>query len=99
MTKSIQIRVRIIGRVQGVCFRAQTKKEADRLVGLKGWVRNRPDGSVEAVFEGDPASIAQMAGFCRKGPALSRVDQVQTETKEAVSGFETFAKRVYSPGL
>jgi acylphosphatase len=89
MTQKIQIRVKIMGRVQGVCFRAKTKKEADRL-GLKGWVRNQSGGSVEAVFEGNPASIAQMMGWCRKGPALSRVDQVQTETQKTVSGFTGF---------
>lgn len=89
MARKIQIRVKIRGRVQGVCFRAETKKEADRL-GLKGWVRNQCDGSVEAVFEGAPASIAKMADWCRQGPSLSRVDQVQTETQKTVSDFTRF---------
>lgn len=89
MTQKIQIWVKITGRVQGVCFRAGTKNEADRL-GLTGWVRNQSDGSVEALFEGDPALVAQMADWCRKGPYPARVDQVQTKTQKTVSGFTGF---------
>lgn len=89
MTQKIQIRVKITGRVQGVCFRAGTKNEADRL-GLKGWVRNQTDGSVEALFEGEPDVVAQMTEWCRKGPYPARVDQVQTETPKTLSGFTRF---------
>lgn len=89
MIQKIQIKVKITGRVQGVCFRAGTKKEADRL-GLKGWVKNQSDGSVEAVFEGDPAAVTQMADWCRKGPFPARVDQLQTEIQKTVSGFTRF---------
>lgn len=89
MMQKIQIRVKITGRVQGVCFRAGTKTEADRL-GLKGWVKNQSDRSVEAVFEGEPAAVAQMADWCRQGPCLSRVDQVLIDAEKTVSGFTRF---------
>jgi len=89
MTQKIQIRAKITGRVQGVFFRAKTKQEADR-IGIKGWVKNLFDGSVEAVFEGDLEKVAQMTDWCKKGPHLSRVDHVYTETETTLSGFETF---------
>ena len=89
MTQEIRIRVNITGRVQGVFFRAKTKQEADR-IGIKGWVKNLSDGSVEAVFEGEPIKIAQMTEWCKKGPPFSRVDHVHTETETTLSHFETF---------
>lgn len=89
MTQKIQIRVRITGRVQGVFFRLKTKQEADR-IGLKGWVRNLADGSVEALFEGDPEKLTQMEDWCRKGPPFSRVDHVQTETETNPADYKNF---------
>ncbi|OGR28670.1 MAG: hypothetical protein A2277_18595 [Desulfobacterales bacterium RIFOXYA12_FULL_46_15] len=89
MTQKIRIRVRITGRVQGVFFRLKTKQEADR-IGINGWVRNIADGSVEALFEGDPEKVTQMARWCEKGPSLSRVDHVNTETETNLSNFQTF---------
>jgi len=89
MTQKIQIRVSIMGRVQGVCFRAETKKQADR-IGLTGWVKNQPDGSVAAVFEGDADGIAQMTDWCHRGPSFSRVDRVEIETENSLSGFTAF---------
>jgi acylphosphatase len=64
------------GRVQGVFFRDSTRRLALEL-GVGGWVRNRPDGTVEAVFEGDPDAVAKMLEFCNTGPrgaAVSHVD-------------------------
>ena len=61
------------GRVQGVGFRAFVEHEALRRA-LEGWVRNRRDGAVEAVFAGEPAVIADMIEACRRGPRSSRVD-------------------------
>lgn len=72
-------RVMIRGRVQGVGYRAWVDHEA-RQLGLQGWVRNRRDGSVEAVFEGDEKTVTDMIAFCRKGPPSSRVDDVGVET-------------------
>ncbi|MFA5906931.1 MAG: acylphosphatase [Desulfobacula sp.] len=89
MTQKIQIRLRIRGRVQGVFFRAKTKQEADR-IGIKGWVRNLPDRSVEAILQGDPEKVTRMTDWCKKGPPLSRVDHVDTEADTILSDFETF---------
>ena len=69
------LRVRIDGRVQGVCFRASTRDEARRL-GLAGWVRNLPDGEVEALFEGSEDALRRMLAWCRTGPRGARVDRV-----------------------
>jgi acylphosphatase len=71
-------RVMIRGRVQGVGYRAFVDHEARRL-GLHGWVRNRRDGSVEAVFEGDEKIVTDMIASCRRGPSSSRVDGVVEE--------------------
>jgi acylphosphatase len=67
--------VAIQGRVQGVGYRAWTEYEALRL-GLEGWVRNRRDGSVEAVFSGPAETVAAMIGACRQGPPGARVEAV-----------------------
>ena len=66
------VRVRIEGRVQGVWFRAWTAEEAMGR-GLRGWVRNRADGSVEAQFSGPTAKVEAMVEACRRGPPLARV--------------------------
>jgi acylphosphatase len=71
-------RVVIRGRVQGVGYRAWVDHEARRL-DLQGWVRNRRDGSVEAVFAGDEGVVAGMIASCRKGPFSARVDEVAEE--------------------
>ena len=75
-------RVMIRGRVQGVGYRAWVDHQARRL-GLQGWVRNRRDGSVEAVFEGAEDTVANMIASCRNGPASARVDEVAEETAHA----------------
>ena len=67
--------VTISGRVQGVGYRAWTLDEA-RSRGLQGWVRNRRDGSVEAVFAGDAASVDAMIAACHSGPSMARVTNV-----------------------
>jgi acylphosphatase len=71
-------RVVIRGRVQGVGYRAWVEHQARRH-GLQGWVRNRRDGSVEAVFDGVESVVANMIASCRKGPASARVDDVMEE--------------------
>jgi acylphosphatase len=59
-------------------------------VGVAGWVRNRPDGAVEAVFEGDPQAVDQLAEFCRRGPSRAEVTSVEVveEEPEGLAGFE-----------
>ena len=68
--------VRVTGRVQGVFFRAWTREQAERL-GINGWVRNCPDGSVEAYFEGDEERVTQLVELVRRGPSGARVDDLQ----------------------
>jgi acylphosphatase len=82
-------RVRIRGRVQGVFFRAEARARAESL-GLTGWVRNAPDSSVEALFEGDDERVGSMLDWCRRGPGGARVDEVEVSGEEPrgdVSGF------------
>ena len=83
------VRVRIEGRVQGVWFRAWTAEQAQAL-GLSGWVRNRRDGSVEAVFAGPEQAVREMVARCWRGPPAARVERVseQPETVEVPSGFQ-----------
>ncbi len=69
-------RLLISGRVQGVAFRAYTEREAGSL-GVKGWVRNLPDGRVEAHLEGDPSAVEKMIEWCRRGPSHARVTGVE----------------------
>jgi len=75
MADKVRVHVLIEGRVQGVFFRASTRDEA-RARGLAGWVRNRADGRVEAVFEGDKTVVDNMLAWCREGPPYSYVDNV-----------------------
>jgi acylphosphatase len=65
----------VTGIVQGVFFRVETKRAAER-AGVSGWVRNRPEGTVEAVFEGDKEKVEVAVNWCRKGPPTGRVDDV-----------------------
>ena len=74
-------RVTVRGRVQGVFFRETVRRRAEPL-GVAGWVHNRPDGAVEAVFEGDPEAIAQLVAFCREGPAGAQVEAVDVAGEE-----------------
>ena len=74
-------RVVIHGRVQGVFFRAETGERA-RSLGLAGWVRNNPDGTVEAVFQGDRDRVDSMLAWCRRGPAGADVEDVGVEWTE-----------------
>lgn len=81
------VRVRIHGGVQGVMFRDSCRREALRL-GVSGWVRNEPDGSVAGEFEGDAAD--DLVGWCRTGPRgaeVERVDVTEVEPRGA-TGFE-----------
>lgn len=78
MTADIStLQARISGRVQGVRYRAWTVGKAKEL-GLTGWVRNRRDGTVEAVFHGPAAQVDKMIEACHHGPALAKVESVET---------------------
>lgn len=88
------VRKRLIvhGRVQGVWFRGATAEQA-RAAGVRGWVRNRPDGSVEAVIEGPPAAVDALVRFCHEGPPAARVDRVECREESAVEGLQGFTVR------
>jgi acylphosphatase len=73
MTQAVDVTV--TGLVQGVFFRAEAQQEAYRL-GVAGWVRNEPDGSVAAHFEGEPGAVESMVAWCREGPRRARVENV-----------------------
>jgi len=86
----ITVCVRIRGRVQGVWYRGWTEEEAARR-GLRGWVRNRRDGSVEAVFCGPAALVQDMVDACWRGPPAARVEAVEQSpaANYAGSSFDT----------
>jgi acylphosphatase len=75
--------VRIEGRVQGVFFRHETHQRA-RSRGVAGWVRNAPDGSVEAAFEGPPEAVESLVRWSREGPRGARVDDVRVRWEDPV---------------
>jgi len=85
----VRRRVVVEGRVQGVWFRETCRREA-AAAGVSGWVRNRPDGRVEAVFEGEPSAVGRMVDWCRRGPSRAVVMQVEVfdEPLAGGSGFE-----------
>lgn len=81
----------IHGRVQGVCFRDSMRREAQRL-NIAGWVRNRSDGTVEAVVQGDPAAVDAIAHWAHRGPEHAQVTRVEIGPHEGVyNGFEITA--------
>ena len=81
-------RVVVSGRVQGVFFRDTARRRAEA-AGVAGWVRNVPDGSVEAVFEGETEGVARLVRFCEEGPRGASVEWVDvcSEPPEGLQGF------------
>ncbi len=90
MANKARAQVLISGRVQGVFYRAYTRDLA-KARGLKGMVRNLPDGRVFAVFEGDREKIESMLAWCRQGPQYAAVDEVLTDWQSYVGEFEDFS--------
>jgi acylphosphatase len=84
----IRRRVVVDGRVQGVWFRESCRREAEA-AGVAGWVTNRPDGRVEAVFEGDEAGVERLVAWCHRGPSRAVVTSVVV-TEEAPQGERGF---------
>jgi acylphosphatase len=84
----VRRRVVVRGRVQGVWFRDSTREHA-AAHGVAGWVRNRPDGALEAVFEGPQAGVESLVRFCETGPPRARVEAIETleEPPAGVTGF------------
>ena len=87
----VRAHVVVSGRVQGVIFRDEARRRA-RSLGVSGWIANRPDGKVEAVFEGSRDAVESMVRWCGRGPAGAEVDDVQTAWEDP-RGDEGFAVR------
>ncbi|QQR90426.1 MAG: acylphosphatase [Myxococcales bacterium] len=85
--KRLQLVVR--GRVQGVFFRASARREAKQL-GLTGWVKNRPDGSLEALVEGEEGCVKEFLAWAQEGPTTSRVDAIETKWRGFTGEFPDF---------
>ncbi|NWG01759.1 MAG: acylphosphatase [Syntrophaceae bacterium] len=88
--EKVRARVIVEGRVQGVFFRHHTYEMAFRL-GIKGWVKNRRDGRVEAVFEGDQERVDQMIQWCHQGPSEAQVTKVYVTSEIFTGEFEDFS--------
>ncbi len=88
----MRLKLKISGRVQGVCYRWYTRDTAAEL-GLTGWVRNLPGGTVELVAEGARDKLDQLLDWCRRGPDLARVSDIQTEWKDETGEFQEFSIR------
>ena len=85
----IRVHLNVVGQVQGVFYRAGARREALRL-GLTGWVRNLPDGSVEVIAEGEENQVEKLINWCRRGPPLAIVRSVEVNREPPVNEFETF---------
>jgi acylphosphatase len=89
--ENVRRHVVVHGRVQGVAFRDATRRQASTR-GVAGWVTNRSDGAVEAVFEGDPEAVRSLIRFVREGPRAADVDRVD-ESEEEPEGLTDFSVR------
>ena len=87
-----RVKARIRGRVQGVFFRAETSDRA-RSLGVGGWVSNEPDGSVEAVFQGEQEKLESLLDWCRRGPRGASVEDVEVTWEEPQGGLSGFSVR------
>jgi acylphosphatase len=88
---ALQARLTITGRVQGVGYRDWALATGQQL-GLAGWVRNRADGSVEALIVGEEQAVGRMIDACRRGPALARVEEIDVEAVDLDILPEGFAR-------
>ncbi len=86
-----QKRVQIIihGRVQGVFYRASAQREAKRL-GITGWIKNRQDGTVEALVEGDETKVKEFLNWSQHGPTTARVEDIETRWRSYTGEFSAF---------
>jgi acylphosphatase len=88
---TVRRRLNVSGDVQGVFFRDSCRQEAIAL-GVGGWASNRPDGNVQVCLEGEEAAVEKMISWCRQGPAMARVDDVEV-IEEKPEGESTFSIR------
>ena len=89
MADEIRVHAIISGRVQGVFFRMETKRKADACR-VYGWVRNLPDGRVEAVFEGERPRVEEVVSWCHQGPPASNVKQVKISEQPFTGEWDSF---------
>jgi acylphosphatase len=89
MENKIRVHAIITGKVQGVFFRMETQRAA-RNYGVTGWVRNKMDGSVDAVMEGNEADVKSLLAWCQEGPPHARVSNVDVIWQDYTGEFETF---------
>jgi len=89
MTEQVRARAVITGKVQGVCFRAETQRAAIQNK-VQGWVRNRSNGSVEAMFEGNAAAVNTILEWCWQGSRYSRVQHVDVQWEAYTGEFDRF---------
>ena len=92
MEKKVRVRAVISGRVQGVFFRLETTKAAARY-GVFGWVKNQRDGTVAAVFEGSKENVDSMLAWCKHGPPIAKVLDVNIRWEEYTGEFHSFEIR------
>ena len=88
----VRAHVFVSGRVQGVFFRSETRYEAKKH-GVTGWVRNLPDGRVEAVFEGEEEAVKKLVDFCKHGPSGARVTGIDVKWEAYKGEFKDFKIR------
>lgn len=90
----MKTRVHVVARgvIQGVGFRSAVRREAS-LAGVKGYVRNMPDGKVEAVFEGEYSAVMELVGFCERGPSGADVSGIDVKNEEFKGEFQSFEIR------
>jgi len=89
MSEKVRVALKIYGRVQGVFFRS-TMRDVARELGLTGWVRNVPDGTVEAVIEGDRTAVERMIAWAHEGPPLAKVEEVDVRWEPYRGEFRDF---------
>ena len=87
-----RVHVFVSGKVQGVFFRQKTKRQAQSF-DVKGWVRNLPDGRVEAVFEGEEQAVKALVDYCYHGPSYARVENVEVNYENYSGEFTDFTTR------
>lgn len=92
MNQKKRVHLFISGRVQGVFFRENTRRKAEK-IGINGWVRNLDDGRVEAVFEGEEKKVKEMIEWAKKGPIIAKVAQVDIKEEEYKNEFKDFTIR------
>lgn len=89
MEKKARAHLIVSGRVQGVCFRDETQRAA-RTFGVSGWVRNKRDGTVEAIVEGAKKDVISLINWCNTGPPISRVEKVEVSWQDYLGEFSEF---------